>query len=144
MFSTNNNAESSGLLSNPIVGNIISSFKNKLSDNYNVSGTEADNISNGLIPNVIGSLINKTNNPNDSSFSIGSIINSLTGTLQNGSGGGIGEMVSKFTAGSFDVNNDGQVGLDDLISKVTGGAKNLQQQNENTGGLFNTIKSFIK
>lgn len=144
MFSTNNNAESSGLLSNPIVGNIISSFKNKLSDNYNVSGTEADNISNGLIPNVIGSLINKTNNPNDSSFSIGSIINSLTGTSQNGSGGGIGEMVSKFTAGSFDVNNDGQVGLDDLISKVTGGAKNLQQQNENTGGLFNTIKSFIK
>ena len=144
MFSTNNNAESSGLLSNPIVGNIISSFKNKLSDNYNVSGTEADNISNGLIPNVIGSLINKTNNPNDSSFSIGSIMNSLTGTSQNGSGGGIGEMVSKFTAGSFDVNNDGQVGLDDLISKVTGGAKNLQQQNENTGGLFNTIKSFIK
>ena len=133
-----------GLLSNPIVGNIISNFKNTLTNKYAVSGTEAENISSGLIPNVISSLINKTNNPNDSSFSIGSIINSLTGALQNGSGGGLAELVSKFTGGSLDVNKDGHVGLDDLISKVTGGAKNLQQQNENNGGLLNTIKSFIK
>ena len=144
MFNDNNNLGSGGLLSNPIVGNIISSFKNKLTNKYDVSGTEADNISTGLIPNVLSGLINKTNNPNDSSFSIGSIINSLTGESKNGNEGGIGEFVSKFTDGSLDVNKDGHIGFDDLISKVTGGAKNLQQQNENNGGLFNAIKSFIK
>jgi hypothetical protein len=30
------------------------------------------------------------------------------------------------TGGNFDVNRDGHIGIDDLIAKVTGGAKNLQ------------------
>ncbi len=143
MFSNNNNTNGSGLLSNPIVGNIINSFKNKLTNNHIVSGTESENIANDLIPKVLGTLISKTNNPADSSFSIAGIINSLTGTAQNGSSGSIGEIVSKLTGGSLDVNKDGTVGIDDLISKVTGSAKNLQQQNEDTGGLLNAIKSFI-
>ena len=143
MFSSNTTAGNNGLLDNPIVGNIISSFKNKLTNKYSVSHSEADNISNSLIPNVLENLISKTNNPNDSSFSIGSIINSLTGANQNGSGSHIGDMVSKFASGSLDVNQDGHIGVDDLISKVTGGAKNLEQQNESTGGLLNAIKAFI-
>lgn len=144
MFSSNTNTGNYGLVNNPIVGNIISSFKNKLTDKYAVSGSEANNITNALIPNVLKILINKTNNANDSSFSIGSIINSLTGANQNSSGGSIGDMVSKFAGGRLDVNQYGHIGIDDLLNKVTGGAKKLQQHNESTCGLINAIKSFIK
>lgn len=79
LFSKNNNSGSSSLLNNPIVGNLISSFKNKLSNKYAVSGDQAGNIANVLITNVLGSLINKTNDNSNSNFSIGSLINSLTG-----------------------------------------------------------------
>lgn len=144
LFKNNTNSGSSGLLSNPIVGNIISSFKNKLTNNYAVSGDQAGNIANGLIPNVLGSLISKTNDNSNNTFSIGKLINSLTGNSQNGSGGSIGDIVSKFTGGSLDVNRDGQIGIDDLIAKVTGGAKKLQQQNETGGGLLNAIKGFMR
>lgn len=146
-----NNSGGNGLLNNPIVSNIISSFTNKLTSNHGIGGDQAGGIANSLIPGVISSLINKTNDPNNSSFDIGSIISSLSGGggAQNGgtqSGGGfdIGSLVSKFTSGGLDANNDGHVGLDDLISKVTGGAQQQQTQNAGGGGLMDIIKGFIK
>ncbi len=144
----NNNSGGSSLLNNPIVSNIISSFTNKLTTNHGIAADQAGGIANNLIPNVLSNLISKTNDPNNSSFDIGSIISSLTGGAQasgaqNGGGGfDLSSLVSKFTSGSLDANNDGHVGLDDIISKVSGGAQQQQSQN-GSGGLMDVIKGFM-
>ena len=140
-----NHSGGNELLNNPIVSNIISSFTNKLTSNHGIGADQASGVANNLIPGVISSLINKTNDPNNSSFDIGSIINSLSGGggAQNGGGFDIASFANKFTSGGLDANNDGHVGLDDLISKVTGGAQQQQTQNAG-GGLMDIIKGFIK
>ena len=139
----NNNSGGSSLLNNPIVSNIISSFTNKLTTNHGIAPDQAGGIANNLIPSVLSNLISKTNDPSNSSFDIGSIISSLTGGAQNGGGGfDISSFVSKFTSGSLDANNDGHVGLDDIISKVSGGAQQQQSQN-GSGGLMDVIKGFM-
>ena len=139
----NNNSGGSSLLNNPIVSNIISSFTNKLTTNHGIAPDQAGGIANNLIPSVLSNLISKTNDPTNSSFDIGSIISSLTGGAQNGGGGfDISSLVSKFTSGSLDANNDGHVGLDDIISKVSGGAQQQQSQN-GSGGLMDVIKGFM-
>lgn len=138
----NQNAGSgSSLLNNPIVSNIISNFTNKLTSNHGIAGDQASGIAKNLIPGVISSLISKTNNPNDSSFDINSIIGSLTGGATGGSGFDLQGLIGKFTSGGLDANGDGHIGLDDIISKVTGGA---QQQQAGGGGLFDMIKGFMK
>ena len=142
----NSGASANGLLNNPIVSNIISSFTNKLSNNHGIAGDQASGIANSLIPGVLSNLINKTNDPGNSSFDISSIISSLTGGGAQTAGGSnfdLSGLVSNFTSGGLDANKDGHIGLDDIISKVTGGA---QQQQGQTGGngLMDMIKGFMK
>ena len=142
-----NSGSGSSLLNNPIVSNIISSFTNKLTNNHGIPGDQASGIANSLIPSAISNLVSKTNNPNDSSFNINSIIGSLTGgaTAQAGGGGfDLQGLLSKFTGGSLDANGDGHVGLDDIISKVTGGAQQQRAQASGGGGLMDMIKGFMK
>ncbi|MDB5276931.1 MAG: hypothetical protein JWR61_1886 [Ferruginibacter sp.] len=142
----NNNSGGNGLLNNPIVSNIISSFTNKLTTNHGIAADQAGGIASSLIPSVLSSLVNRTNDPNNSSFNIGSIISSLAGggNAQGGAGGfDIGSLVSRFTSGGLDANNDGHVGIDDIISKVTGGAQQQQAQSSG-GGLMDIISGFIK
>lgn len=143
-----NNAGGNSLLNNPIVSNIISNFTNKLTANHGIAAEQANGIANNLIPGVLSSLINKTNDPNNSNFDIASVIGSLTGdavqdATQSANGSfNIGSLIGKFTNGSLDANNDGHVGLDDIISKVSGGAQ--QQQAKNGGSaLLDAIKRFI-
>ena len=144
----NSGAGTSGLLNNPIVSNIISSFTNKLSNNHGIAGDQASGIANSLIPGVLSNLINKTNDPGNSSFDIGSIISSLTGGGAQTAGGSnfdLSGLVSNFTSGGLDANKDGHIGLDDIISKVTGGAQQQQQtQTAGGGGLMDMIKGFMK
>ena len=86
-----------GLLSNPIVGNIVSSFTNKLVANHGIDGTQASGIANSLIPGVISNLVNKTNDPNDKSFDLNGIISSLSGgTATTAGGGGLMSMIQGF------------------------------------------------
>ena len=136
----------SSLMNNPIVGNIISSFTNKLTNQHGIAPDQASGIAGNLIPNVLSNLINKTNNSNDSSFNINGIINSLTGNNSNSGGGfDLQGLIGKFAGGSMDVNGDGRVGLDDIISKVTNGAKQQQAQAAGGGGgLMDIIKGFMK
>lgn len=135
----------SSLMNNPIVGNIISSFTNKLTNQHGVPADQASGIAGNLIPNVLSNLINKTNDSNDGSFNINGIINSLTGNNSNAGGGfDLQGLIGKFAGGSMDVNGDGQVGLDDIISKVTNGAKQQQAQAAGGGGLMDMIKGFMR
>jgi hypothetical protein len=67
------------LANNPIVGQIIQQFSGKLQSNYGVDGAAAQSTAGSLIPQVLGQLANKTNDANDSSFDIQSILGSLGG-----------------------------------------------------------------
>jgi len=135
-----------GLMNNPIVRNIINSFTNKLTTQHGIAPDQAGGIAGSLIPNVIGKLIGKTNNPGDGSFDIGSIIGSLTGGNAGGGTGGfdLQGMLNKFSGGSMDANGDGQVGLDDIMSKITTGAKQQQEQTSGGGGILDMVKGFMK
>jgi hypothetical protein len=147
---SNNSGGISGLLSNPIVSNIISSFTNKLTNNHGIPGNQASGIANSLIPTVISSLVNRTNDPNNSSFDINSLIGSLSGgaTAQPGSTSGgfdLQGILSKFSQGGLDSNGDGKVGFDDIMSKITGGAQQQQEKAQTGGGgLMDMIQGFLK
>ena len=82
LFNTNNvntSAHIGGILNIPIVGNIVSNFTNKLTNNYGVPGDKASGIENSLIPSVISNLVKRTNDPNNNSFANNRIIGSISG-----------------------------------------------------------------
>lgn len=139
------------LLSNPIVNMMIGHFTGKLMSKFNLGGSQASNVANSLIPNVISSLINKTNDPNNSSFSIESLLNSITGgqstqvTQEQQTNGNTGfnfqNLISQFT--NPGQSSGGNGGLMDIVSKLAGGAQ-AQQQKNGGGGLMDMIKGFLK
>lgn len=141
-----NAGSAGGGINNPAIQSIIQNFTGKLTNNFGVDSNQASGIAGSLIPNVIKSLVHKTNDPNNSSFDINSIIGSLTGGTQSAGGFDFGSLVSRFTGGNMDANGDGHVGLDDIISKVTSGAQQQQAQAQQGGGggLFDMIKGFMK
>jgi hypothetical protein len=88
------NGSSSSLLSNPIVSTIISGFISKLTGNFGLNSQQANGVASSLIPNVLSSLIQKTNDPANNGFSmdglqglIGQFTQASSSTQQNNSGG---------------------------------------------------------
>jgi hypothetical protein len=147
--SNNTSGGAGGLLNNPIVSSIISNFTNKLTNNHGIPGDQASGIANSLIPNVLSTLVNRTNDPNNNSFDINSLIGSLSGGGHSQVGGVGGfdlqGILGSLTSGGMDANGDGKVGLDDIMSKITGGARQQQQQAQaGGGGLMNLIQGFLK
>lgn len=135
------------LLSNPIISMMMGSFAGKLMNKFGLNSNQANNVSGSLIPNVLGSLINKTNDPNDSGFSLEKLLSSITGGKsdevagQQSSGGGIGDLLKQFTGGG--AGSGGGGGLMDIVKSLAGGAQQQQQQNGGGGGLLNVIKGFM-
>jgi hypothetical protein len=134
------------LLSNPIVSMMMGHFAGKLMNNYNLNSSQANNLSGSLIPNVLGNLINKTNDPNDSGFSLERLLGSITGgksdeivRQQNSGGGGLQDLLRQFTGGGQESGG----GLMDIVKSLAGGAQQQQQRNGG-GGLMDIIKGFIR
>ncbi len=119
LFGKGNQQGSGGLLSNPIVNMMIGHFADKLMNKFNLGGNQANSIAGSLIPNVLNGLVNKTNDPSNSTFSLDKLLSSITGgkssqiAQQQGGGGGLSDIL-------------GQLG-------GSGG-----------GGLMDIIKGFIK
>jgi hypothetical protein len=142
-----------GLMGNPIVSMMVGHFANKLMSKFGLGGGQASNVAQSLIPNVISGLINKTNDPNNSSFTLDNLLNSLTGgqsqqiaqqQQQSGdSGFSFQNLISQFTGGGQQQSGGGG-GLMDLVGKLAGGATNAQQQASSGGGLMDIIKGFMK
>ena len=140
-----------GLLSNPIVIMMIGHFAGKLMSKFNLGGNQANNVASNLIPTTISNLINKTNDPNNSAFSLEGLLNSITGgktaevVQEQQSGGNSGfnfqDLVGQFTGGGGQSGGGG--GIMDIVSKLAGGAQDQQQKNGG-GGLMDLIKGFIK
>jgi hypothetical protein len=129
---------------------MIGHFAGKLMSKYNIGGGQANNVASNLIPNVISNLISKTNDPNNSSFSLEGLLNSITGgktaelvqeQQSSNSGFNFQDLIGQFTGGGGQSGGGG--GLMDIVSKLAGGAQNQQARNGG-GGLMDLIKGFIK
>ncbi|HEX5667861.1 MAG TPA: hypothetical protein VFX73_03595 [Chitinophagaceae bacterium] len=126
------------LLNNPMVQGIISQFTGSLTNRFNVDPSQAAGISQSLIPQVLSSFAGKVADPNDSSIDINGVMQSLTGG--NTSGIDFQGLLSKFQGAGGDFDGDGDVDLQDIIARVSGGAS----QSGGAGGLMDMIKGFMK
>jgi len=139
MFGGNTNKKS--LLSNPIVAMMMGHFASKLMNKFRMGTTQANNLSGHLIPNVLGTLINKSNDPNDSAFSLEKLLASITGGRSNqvtSQSGGIGGLLNQLNGGGQ--SNGG--GFLDIVKDLAGGAQ--EQQQRNGGSLLDLIKGFAR
>ncbi len=136
--------ERSSLVSNPIVNMMIGHFAGKLMGKFNMSGGQANQVANSLIPDALMSLINKTND-GSGGFSLEGLLNSITGGQvshqQNTDGLNLQDIVNQFGAGEQVPAGGG--GLMDILSKFAEGAQQQQQQNGG-GGLMDLIEGFLK
>lgn len=78
LFSNNGENHSSAV--NEISGNVAGELMNK----FGLENSAANGIVQSLIPTVMGQLTSKTNDPNDNSFDLKSIVGSLTGGEEGG------------------------------------------------------------
>ena len=142
-----------GIMNNPIISMMIGHFAGKLMSKFKMDGQQANNVASNLIPNVISNMINKTNDPNDSSFSLEKLLKSITGgqseqvvqeqqQTTGNAGFNLSDLISQFTGGQQNSGSGGG-GLMDIVAKLAGGAQAQQQQNGG-GGLMDIIKGFIK
>jgi hypothetical protein len=99
------------IASNPAVQNISNGFVQSLISKFGLGLVEANGIASNLIPNVIQSLVHKTNDPNDSSFSIEGILSHITGGQPVGLQGLLGNLTQS-----------GEAGIVDKIKGLFGGA----------------------
>ena len=115
---------------NPVVNNISGNLIGKLQEKFGLNGGTAASIAGSLIPAVLGSLVKKTNDPNDNGFSLDGIFSSLTGGSTQGLN--LGGLLGKF---GLDKDGDGDVDMSDLTSLISNGAKQ-QQSSGGLGGLL--------
>jgi hypothetical protein len=139
----NKGGNKKSLLSNPIVSMMMGHFAGKLMNKFRMNNNQANNLSGTLIPNVLGNLINKTNDPNDSNFSLEKLLGSITGNksgvIGDKSSGGLRmqDLLNQFGGGGA----TGGDGLMDIIKNLTSGAQQQQQKN---GNLMDLIKGFAR
>jgi hypothetical protein len=107
MFSQPGSAPT-GNVTRTISGDVASNLTSKVGLD---SGT-ASGFAGGLIPKILGSLVNKTNDPGDNSFNLQSIFNELTGGKTSGTN--LSGMLGKLKSG-LDRDGDGDVDLQDAM-----------------------------
>jgi hypothetical protein len=153
---------------NPIVGGIVNNMVGGLMKKFGIDSPAATSIAASLIPKVLASVVGKTNDPTNKNFDINGIIGALTGgstqqgspvqfpgTQQpqapSGSGVDFGGILKSITSGGLDANNDGKMGLDDIIGMVSKAASGVQQQQpqqqpqqqQSDGGMLHMLKGLI-
>ena len=98
------------------VNGLSENFAGNIAQKFGINAETAKNIAGGLIPQVLNSLKNKANDPNDKSIDLQGIIGSLT----SGNGGGVQNIINSVGAQfGLDKDKDGDVDLGD-ITKMFG------------------------
>jgi hypothetical protein len=108
-----------GDTNNPGVQQVADHFSGNLMQKFGMNSGAAKSLAASLIPMVLGQLMNRSRNADDSSgFSIGNILGSLMGGSQTQSGGGglMGNLNSMGTKFGLDKDGDGDTDLNDLMS----------------------------
>lgn len=93
----------------PIAQNIQSGFIQNLMDKFGLDSGQAGGIATNLLPSVLNQFAHKTNDPNDNSFDLQNIMQSLTGG--NNSDLNIQNIISQFQG----ENHSGGNGLMDTV-----------------------------
>ena len=115
LFQGNNASDAS----NPVVKQLTDKLSGSLGEKFGLDSDAASGVAGSLIPKVLGSLVNKAKDPNDSSFQISDIIGAISGENSQTSGG-IMDAISKY-GGQFglDQDGDGQVSISDAVAAVS-------------------------
>jgi hypothetical protein len=125
----------SGLMSNPIVAGIAQSVIGNIMSKFGLSNSAASGVVSSMLPSVLGGLISKTNDPNDSSVDLGGIMNVLSGGKTQGID--FGSILSQ-GAGAM---SDGKLDMSDLMNMAGGlmGGGQQQAPEQQSGGIFGKI-----
>lgn len=101
--------------SNPVVQQITQQLSGNLGEKFGLSTGAASGVATSMIPQILSSLVNKTKDPNDSSFQLSDIISSISGN--GGQASGIMETINKYGMQfGLDQNNDGKVDVADAMA----------------------------
>lgn len=101
--------------SNPVVQQITQQLSGSLGEKFGLSSADSTGVASNMIPQVLNSLVNKAKDPNDSSFQISDIINSIAGN--SGQASGIMDTISKYGMQfGLDQNADGKVDIADAVA----------------------------
>jgi hypothetical protein len=71
---------SASVQNHPAVQNMSTGFIGQLMEKFGLNQSAAAGVASGLIPNVLQSLVQKTNDPSDSSFTLDGIVSHLGGS----------------------------------------------------------------
>ena len=115
-----------GMLSNPMVQQMIQSFTGRLTNQYRLSPDAAQQVGQSLIPSVLQNFTRQVSDPSDPSIDLNGIMRTLAG----GQAGGFdfNSLASRFTGQSQEPENDSQ--LQDLFASLTGAARSRQEQQQ--------------
>ncbi len=138
------------LLKNPMVIMMVGHLISKLTGKFNMTPSQASQVSNNLIPNVLKDLVVRTNSkaPQDDAFDLNDLIGSLTGGNAAASDGSNGfnfqDLLGQLTGGSGG-SSAGGFDLQDIISQVTKNAQeNKARETQGVGGgIAHLIKGFF-
>jgi len=108
LMSIFNNADVSSLTKNPIVGQLIAKVTESLAAKFGVAPQSARQISEGILPRVLGQFVNKAKDPNDKDFDLQDVVKNLTG---NGNAGDL--------LGSL-MGSEGKGGIGNVLGKMFG------------------------
>ncbi|MFH6935249.1 DUF937 domain-containing protein [Flavobacterium sp. YO12] len=106
--------------SNPVVQQISQQLTGSLGEKFGLSSADSSGVASNMIPQILNSLVNKAKDPNDSSFQITDIINSISGN--SGQASNIMDTISKYGMQfGLDQNNDGKVDIADAAALTKSG-----------------------
>lgn len=108
-FGGDSNPAAQSGITEQISGNLIQSLIGK----FGIDKQAAGGIASSLIPGILSSLVSRTNNSNDSSFNIQSLLNSFSGGKTANIN--VQGLLDKFKGGSLDIDGDGDTDLQDLM-----------------------------
>lgn len=110
-----NNAQDS---TNPAVKQLTDQLTGSLGEKFGLSSATASGVASSMIPQILGSLIGKAKDPNDSSFQITDLIGAISGDGNQTSG--IMVAISKYGGQlGLDQNADGKVDISDAMAATT-------------------------
>jgi uncharacterized protein YidB (DUF937 family) len=142
MLSTGNTKDILGMFSgkqnvsdSPVTQNISGGFVQSLMDKFGLDRSSANGVAEKVVPNVMESMVNKTNDPNDKSFDIQGIFNNLSGGST--SGFNMQSLLNKLKGVGLDKDGDGDVDVQDLMKLIPGGG------GSGGGGILDKVKGMF-
>jgi len=123
---------SQSISSSTVTNNVSSGVSENLMNKFGLDQNAASGIANNLVPNVMENMVQKTNDPNDSSFDIQGIFNNLSGGST--SGFNVQALLNKFKGAGLDQDGDGDTDLQDLTKMISGGG---------AGGVLDKVKGMF-